>query len=390
MKITKVETLHCDAGWRPWTFIKINTDESITGYSECTDSHGSPRGISGVVKDLEPFLLGQDPRAYEKIYWDLYRSTRQSPGSIIQKAIGGIENALLDIKAKALGVSVCELFGGPIRDRIQVYWSHCGTSRARAAHFVGKKQIKTLDDVVEMGREVRERGFGALKTNIVLPGEEVPVYMPGFKTHWSPELNVSGALVKGVVQLMSAFREGAGPDVGLVIDLNFNFKTDGYIQIARALEPIHPLWVEIDSYDPRALLKIAQAIPVPIASCENLYASRQYLPYFELHAMDMAVIDIIWNGFAQSKKIADLAEIHEINVAPHNYQSHLSSFISAQFCAAVPNIKLLEVDVDDVPWKDEIVTAVPEIVDGYMKIPKGPGWGADIREEALKSHPWPK
>ncbi|HID60902.1 MAG TPA: mandelate racemase/muconate lactonizing enzyme family protein, partial [Hadesarchaea archaeon] len=106
MKITKVETLHCYAGWRPWSFIKITTDEGIVGYSECTDSHGSPRGITGCVKDLEPLLLEQDPGAVEKLYWDMYRATRQSPGSIIQKAIGGIENALLDIKAKALGIPV--------------------------------------------------------------------------------------------------------------------------------------------------------------------------------------------------------------------------------------------------------------------------------------------
>src|SRR3989338_1624609 len=110
MKITKIETLHCDAGWRPWTFIKISTDECFTGYSECTDSHGSPLGITGVVKTLAAKLLGKDPRAVEKLYWEMYCETRQSPGSIIQKAMGGIENALLDIKAKALGIPVYELF----------------------------------------------------------------------------------------------------------------------------------------------------------------------------------------------------------------------------------------------------------------------------------------
>src|SRR5437867_4265473 len=110
MKITAVEALHCDAGWRPWTFIKIATDDGAIGWSECTDSHGSPRGIQGAVNDLAALLIGQDPRDVERLYWLLYSRTRQSAGSVIQKAIGGIENALLDIKAKDLGISVVVLF----------------------------------------------------------------------------------------------------------------------------------------------------------------------------------------------------------------------------------------------------------------------------------------
>ncbi len=91
------------------------TDDALVGWSEVTDSHGSPRGRRGVVEDLAPLVVGKDPRAFEAIHWDLYRRTRQSPGSIVQKAIGGIENALLDLAGKAHGVSVAELLGGPTR-----------------------------------------------------------------------------------------------------------------------------------------------------------------------------------------------------------------------------------------------------------------------------------
>ena len=163
MKITKIETLHCDAGWRIWSFIKISTDEDIIGYSECTDSHGSAQGIAGVIKDLESILLGKDPRAFEKLCWDMYCATRQSPGSIIQKAIGGIENALLDIKAKELGIPVYGLFGGPLRDRIRVYWSHCGTTRARAWKIVNKKPLRSMKDVTDLGHEVVNKGFSAVR-----------------------------------------------------------------------------------------------------------------------------------------------------------------------------------------------------------------------------------
>jgi galactonate dehydratase len=132
MKVAQLETLFCDAGWRPWIFLKATTDDGAVGWSEITDSHGSPRGLAGIIEDLAPLVVGRDPRAVERIVWDLFRATRQSPGSVIQKAIGGIENALLDLKGKALGVPVYELFGGPMRDDVDVYWSHCGTTRARA------------------------------------------------------------------------------------------------------------------------------------------------------------------------------------------------------------------------------------------------------------------
>ena len=91
--------------------------------------------------------------------------------------------------------------------------------------------------------------------------------------------------------------------------------------------------------------------------------------------MDVASVDVIWNGFAQSLKIAALAETHELACAPHNYYSHLATFIAAQWCAAIPNVRLLEIDVDDVPWREELTTAVPEIRDGELVVPRWPGLG---------------
>lgn len=391
MKIKKIEVLHCDAGWRPWSFIKISTDKGITGYSECTDSHGSPWGITGIVKDLEPLLLSKDPRPVEKLFWVLYNATRQSPGSIIQKAIGGIENALLDIKAKALGIPVYELFGGALRDKIRVYWSHCGTTRARSWKVINKSSLRSLEDVFKLGQEVVQKGFTALKTNILIPGDPPYVHMPGFGLGpESPDCNVSKKIIEALESLIGTFRKSTGDNFDIILDLNFNFKNEGYIQIAKALEKFNLSWIEIDTYDPRALLQIKEATSLPICSGENLYSTRDFRPYFEFHAMDIASVDVIWNGFSQSKKISDMAELYEMNVTPHNYYSHLATFISANFCAAIPNLRILEVDIDDVSWKDELVTFIPEIKDGYMAVPKLPGWGADLNEEVIRAHPWPK
>ncbi len=98
------------------------------GWSEYNESFGGP-GVSAVIDRLAPTIVGKDPRAYEALVALMYAVRRQASGGVIQQAIGAIENALLDIKAKALGVPVYALLGGPVRDRIRLYWSHCGTYR---------------------------------------------------------------------------------------------------------------------------------------------------------------------------------------------------------------------------------------------------------------------
>ena len=388
MKITDVECFVADGGWRPWIFVKIETDEGVTGYGECSDNW-SPHAIAGAVEDLKPLLIGADPRPYEMRFWDMVRATRQSPGGIAAKAIAGIECALVDIKAKALGVSVAELFGGPTRDRVRLYWSHCGTTRARHPDILGTPPLRTMDDIADLGREVVERGFTALKTNIVLPGEPASYHMDGFASGpGTTDQVASRQLLRHIERLIGTFRDAVGPDIDINLDLNFNFKPESAMRIAKLLEQFDLLWLEVDMYDPEAILQIKQSTSTRICTGENLYYMRDYIPYFELHAADVFMIDVPWNGFSQSKKVGDLAEAYQLNVAPHNYYSHLSTFMSASLCAVLPNVRIMEIDIDDVPWKDDIVTAVPEIVDGYLTIPSGPGWGADLVEEELRRRPW--
>ena len=147
MKVKGLKVIHCDAGWRPWTFLKIETDAGIAGWSECSESNGSPQGIAAVLGEFEPLLAGSDPNEVERIYWLLYSRTRQSAGGVVQKAIAAVENALLDIKGKSLGVPVSDLAGGRLRDRLPVYWSHCGTTRVRAASLVEKPAVRSHEDL---------------------------------------------------------------------------------------------------------------------------------------------------------------------------------------------------------------------------------------------------
>ena len=176
------------------------------------------------------------------------------------------------------------------------------------------------------GEEIRKRGFKALKTNILpMIGDKLGSFTPGFAyTPGWPELNWDHSIVRAATDGLSALRQGAGPDMGIMLDINFNFKTEGFRRIAEAVAPFRLNWLEIDLHDPASLALIRREAPCPIASCETLHGRREFKPYFEQYAMDVPIIDVIWNGLSESLKIAAMADAYEMNVAPHNFYGHMS------------------------------------------------------------------
>jgi len=389
MRITDVEAFVFDAGWRPWTFIKVSTDEGIAGWGECSVARG-PFAVVGAVEDFRSLLIGADPRPYETRFWDLARLSIQGPLGVRAKTIAGIELALIDIKARALGISVVELFGGPMREDVRLYWSHCGTTRALYPEM-GKPPIRTMSDIHALGKEVVSKGFNALKTNIVFPGEPARVHFHGFGGGLgTTDQVVDNAMLSHIETLVGTFRDAVGPTVDICLDLNFNFKPESCTRIARMLEPYKLMWLEVDMYSPEALRSIKDSSRTPICTGENYIYMREFLPYFQNRSADVFMVDVPWIGFSQSKKIAELAQVFEFNVAPHNYYSHFASFISASLCAVVPNVHIMEVDVDDIPLREQLVSNTPAITNGRMAIPSGPGWGTEINEEVLRAHPWKK
>src|SRR5215468_1412018 len=215
MKIAKIEDLHCDAGWRDFSFLKITTDDGIVGWSEYNEGYGSA-GITAVIRRMAAGLIGENPRAVERLMSMQYAITRQAPGGINQQAMAAIENALLDVKAKSLGVPVYELFGGPVRDRLSLYWSHCGSYRFRNADVMGVEPVRSVKDLAKLGKHVKERGFKALKTNIFRFDLDPPnMHQPGFaRGPGGPELNPDGAVLAAIADGLAAFREGAGEGMG--------------------------------------------------------------------------------------------------------------------------------------------------------------------------------
>jgi L-alanine-DL-glutamate epimerase-like enolase superfamily enzyme len=385
-KVTSIETLACDAGWRNYHFVKLTTDDGAVGWSEFDEGFGSP-GVAAIIERLKSRVIGQSLGAHERIYAELYCATRPAAGSVVAQAMGAIENALLDAKAKSLGVPCYELLGGKVRDRVRVYWSHCATWRINQPDYY-KPAITSLDGVKAIGREVREKRFTAMKTNIFLYEDGKPRgWRPGFGSPFFPELNVDRTVLRNLRMHLEAIREGAGPDVDLLLDLNFHAKTEGFLKILRAIADLDMFWVEIDCYSPQALAYIRSHSPHPISSCETLLGLREFLPYFRAQAMDVAIIDTPWNGVWQSMKIAASAEAHEVNVAPHNFYGHLCTMMNAHFCAAVPNLRIMETDIDRLAWDDELVSHPPVYENGHIVIPDRPGWGTDPNEDVIRAHP---
>lgn len=386
MRVTHLETIACDAGWRNYFFLKLSTDEGIVGWSEYDESFGSP-GVGAIIEKLAGRVVGQDVFQHERIFTEAAALTRPAPGSVIGQALGAIENALLDAKAKALKVPCYELLGGSVRDRIPVYWSHCPTWRINHPKFYGNA-VTDLDGVRRTAAEARERGFSALKTNLFIHEDgDAYAWRPGFAVPFEPGLNVTPKLIRNVRQHLEALREGAGPDVQLLIDLNFNAKPEGMLKLLRAIEDFDMFWVEIDTYNPQALAYVRAQGRQPIASCETLIGVRNFLPYFQQQAVDVAIVDTIWNGVWQSMKIAAAADAHDVNVAPHNFYGDLCTMMNVHFAAAVPNLRIMEVDVDRLPWERELFTHGPEFDKGQLVVPDRPGWGTDPIEEALRARP---
>lgn len=388
MKIANIDDLHADAGWRNVSFVKITTEDGLTGWSEYRADAGNA-GVTGVIRALAELLIGKDPRRVESMVALLRARTLQACGGINQHAIAALVNALLDIKAKALGISVSSLFGGPVRSRIPLYWSHCGSYRLRHADLLGSPPVRNFEDIAGLGREVRDRGFKALKASVLgFDGQKLISFGPGFG--WSPgfpELNLDRQLLLSIERMLASFREGAGDEVGLLLDLNCHFRTEGFIQIARTVEKFGLVWLEVDSLDPRTLSLVRKSSRCPIASYEIVYGRHALRPFLDAQAADVAIIDVNWNGFLEATKMASLAETYDLNVATHNYGGVLGEYISAQFAAAIPNLRLMEFDVDDVPWANDFVTHSPVIEDGEWIVSDRPGWGTEVNEAALRARP---
>ena len=391
MKIKNVTPIICNGGWRPWIFIKIESSDGIIGYSEITDSHGSIKGLISSIEELGENITGDNCLNINSILQKLYSKTQQTPYGLLQKSIGGIENALWDIKGKVLNKPVYEILGGNLRDSLEIYWSHCGTTRVRASHHINKKKISSFKDLEEFCvKELSESKINLFKTNLLmLDDNKNKIHMPGFNFKFNqPDRNLTFDIKRQIAKTLEIFNKNIPKNKNLLIDLNFNFNFSGLKEVIRLLNEKELYWIEVDSHNFETIKRLSQISKNLIASGENLYKLDQYYRFLSEKSCDVIIIDVIWNGLTESLKVAKLANYFDIPIAPHNYYTHLSTFISLQFCSIINNVKIMEIDIDDVPWKDQIVDEVPEIKDGKIFLNNKPGWGVNLREKEIEKHKW--
>jgi galactonate dehydratase len=388
MKVTGVDILVAGAGWRNFNFLKVSTDEGLVGWADF--SEGNVGGaIAPLIRHIGQHLIGKDPRNVQAAVEELRRRSWGVSIGAAARAIGPMENALVDIKAKALGISVHEMLGGALRDPIRLYWSHCGSYHVSNHELLGVDPIQSLDDIKALGAQVKESGYHALKCNLMMfDRAETYMYGPGWVGgNGDADRNPVRAATHAAIDQMQAFRDGAGPGVGLHLDTNFNFRMEGFLRMGRALEPLDLEWLEVDNFDPTALAQLRQGTRTPIASCETLTGMRQLRPFLDHQSVDVVIVDVMYNGILDSLRMAALADAFDINVASHNYAGPIGTLITAAYCGVVPNFRVMEIDNVQVPWAYDLLTVKPVIENGCMTLLSGPGWGADVNEDAVKEHP---
>ena len=385
LHVTRVKTFIVDGGFRPWTFVKVETsDPGLVGWGDCTD-WGTPGPVTAMVERLADFVIGQDPMQAERIWWDLHTASVRHIGGIAFKAMAGIDSALWDIRGKVLGAPVWQLLGGKLRDEFRLYWSHCGSVRATRGDRLGVPKVETTDDLWALAAEVRERGYTALKTKL-FPLKDRPDAVPS-STQGAGAGDIDGPSLRNAEAVVGTFREELGPDVGIALDVAFRFKASGAIKLARALEPFDLMWLEVESFDPAALRTIRESTRTTICTGESIFGTQGFRPYLDARSQDIIMPDLAWNGVTMGKKIADLAHTYDVLLSFHNCHSPITTLVSANVAATVPNFFILEIDVDDAPWRDELMTHPFTIENGHLKLPDRAGLGSDLIEAELLKHP---
>jgi galactonate dehydratase len=354
-----------DAGDRDWVFVRVATDEpGLVGWGEA--SLGWHTGaVCGAVQDLEPLLLGEDPRPVERLWQSMVRGPYFKGGIVTMSAVAGIDQALWDIKAKALGVPLFELLGGPVRDRVRTYvnlGSELGGDARRPEAWA------------DAASAAREAGFDAMKVYPMPPARALE----------------GEASLREVEKLVAEVRGAAGDDADIMVDLHGRTTPATAIQVGRALLPYRPFFLEepCQPGDAEAVAEVARALPIPIATGERLASRHEFRELLDRRACAVIQPNVCYcGGVSELRRIAAMAETSFVSVAPHNPNGPIGTMVSIHLALAISNFLILEQVRGDVPWRWEIVDHALETDAGYAMPPTGPGIGVDLIEEIAAAHP---
>jgi len=365
MKIGRIETFYVPPRW---LFVRVETEDGAVGWGEAS-LEGHAEAVDGAFEALRDRFIGHDARRIEDIWQVAYRGGFYRGGAVLMSALAGFEQALWDLKGKALGVPAWEMLGGRVRDRIRAY-AWIGGDRPH--------------EIADAAKARAEQGFSAVKMNA------------------TAELDWIGTpkLFDEVVERVEA-AQAAGMDVGL--DFHGRVHRPMAKQLAKAIEPLGLLFIEepLLSENPEGLRQIAELTSTPIALGERLFSRWDFKPFFEAGAVDIIQPDLSHaGGILECRKIAAMAEAYDIAVAPHCPLGPLALASCLQLAACTPNVAIQEISLGihyNTGGHDLLNFVVDKDVlspvNGYLPIPEGPGLGivideAGVREAHKDRHRW--
>jgi galactonate dehydratase len=351
LKITKLETFTVKPRW---LFLKVHTNAGIVGLGEPI-TEGRALTCAEAVKEIEPYLVGKDPRHVVHHWQAIYRHAFYRGGPILTSALSGIDMALWDIKGKALGVPVYELLGGPTRNRVRVY-AHANNPRTM------QEQVK--------------RGFTAFKTG---PAKRRPArYVE------------TPAAVAYAAERFAELRKAVGDSVDLAIDFHGAISPATAKLLIKALEPYQPMFIEepCQAQNHDVMADIARGTHLPIATGERVFTKWGFREVLEKKAATILQPDLCHaGGITEVRLIAGMAEAYYAAVAPHNPLGPISLAAGVQIAASIPNFLCQEqVSLGEGYLKNPFV-----VRDGYLDLPTGPGLGIELDEDAVANkigHDW--
>ena len=364
MKITDVKTLVMGTSWRNLTFVKVETDEGLTGVSEVRMNNRTDALVAYIDGAKRRHVIGSDPFNTEDLYQRLFRDDYGRAGEIVATGISVIEIACWDIIGKALNQPVYRLLGGACRDKIKAYAN--GWYRVE----------RSPEEFHHAAKRVLEKGYRALKFDPFGAGYYELSYEEKLKS----------------VELVEAVRDAVGPDVEILVEMHGRFSPYMAIEISAELEKFQPSWVEepVPPDNIAALAKASEKINLPVATGERLHNKYEYRELINLQAADILQPDITQTGgFLETKKIAAMGDMCYMTVAPHNVGGPVSTATALHFAACTTNFKIQEHFNDfSEAWVKEAATGCPEVIDGYFSLPNGPGLGMALNEDLIAEHPY--
>jgi galactonate dehydratase len=363
VKISSIRPLVLGTAWRNLTFVVVSTDEGIDGVGEVRMINNTEALLGYLAEAATNHVVGADPFAIEALVQRMWRGDYARPGQIEMSGIAAVEIACWDIIGKALGQPVYRLLGGPVRGRIKAYANGWYTVE------------RTPEQFHEAARRVVEKGYLGLKLDPFGAGS----------------YELSRAQLVAAVALVEAVRDAIGQDADLFIEMHGRFTPSTAVQVARALEPYEPAWIEepVPPENLRALKKVAEQVKIPIATGERIHVRHEFRELLELQAADVVQPDpTMCGGIAETRKLAAWAEAYYVLVAPHNVGGPVSTAASLHLGAAIPNFKVLE-HFNDFAEAHVQASAPgnPAVVDGYFGLPSGPGLGVVLDEDVVREYP---